>query len=641
MIEYPISFDAAVIGGGHAGCEAAWALAQSGFKTLFLTLDIDRIAQMSCNPSVGGIAKGHITKEIDALGGVMARVADESAIQYRTLNDSKGPAVRASRVQCDTRAYRRAMLMRLSQNANIYFVQAKVDDVLLDDDRHVSGILTDSGVIYRARCAVLCTGTFLHGLCHIGEYKFHAGRSGDGTSERLSDQLQALGIRIRRLKTGTPPRLSGHSLDYSKFEVQPGDREITRLSFYENAPLLPQVPCHIAYTTPKTHEIIRAARERSPLFNGEIRGIGPRYCPSIEDKVFRFSDKERHQIFIEPMGLDTDEIYPAGISSSLPFDVQMAFLHSIPGFEQAHVIRPAYAVEYDALESGQMTHAMNLRKFPSIFVAGQINGTSGYEEAAAQGLMAGINAARYLKGMAPFILRRDEAYIGVMIDDLVMKGADEPYRMFTSRAEFRLSLREDNADLRLSKYGHELGLLNDADFEKYSKKVADIASLCQFLDTTRVSEICSDDGENGQTQRQGLSDKIQIPEDELAKLRQLHGKLSQILKMPDISIETLSHMCGKIQEYHKNVRRCVETQIKFEGYIQRENSRIRDFVEMEKRKIPAGFDFSKVHGLTTEVLQKLQKYQPDNLGVAARISGVTPAAINAIWIALKSHLGVK
>ncbi|MBQ8035649.1 MAG: tRNA uridine-5-carboxymethylaminomethyl(34) synthesis enzyme MnmG, partial [Proteobacteria bacterium] len=368
VIEYPISFDAVVIGGGHAGCEAAWALAQSGFRALLVTLDIDRIAQMSCNPSIGGIAKGHITKEIDALGGLMARVADASAIQYRTLNASKGPAVRSSRVQCDTALYRREMLKRLSSHPNISLVQARVDDVILEDG-HVTGVLVDGGVLYRTRVVVLCTGTFLRGLCHIGEHHFEAGRSGDGVSTRLSGSLEALGVHLKRLKTGTPPRLSAHSLDFSKFEVQPGDEAITRLSFYGDAPLLRQVPCHIAYTTPETHEIIRAARERSPLFNGTIHGIGPRYCPSIEDKVFRFADKDRHQIFIEPMGLETDEVYPAGISSSLPFDVQLRFIRSIPGFEHAHVIRPAYAVEYDAIESGQMTHAMSLRAIPTVFVA--------------------------------------------------------------------------------------------------------------------------------------------------------------------------------------------------------------------------------------------------------------------------------
>lgn len=613
MIEYPILFDAVVIGGGHAGCEAAHALARSGFQTLLMTLDVDRIAQMSCNPSIGGIAKGHITKEIDALGGLMARVADASAIQYRTLNASKGPAVRSSRVQCDTRQYRREMLKRLSEIPNLSLVQAKVGDVLICDGQ-VCGVLAEDGVCYRCRCAVLCTGTFLRGLCHIGEYQFHAGRAGDASSDRLSQRLQEMGIGLKRLKTGTPPRLSRKSLDMAQFECQPGDDPVTPLSFYGSGPSLPQVPCHIAYTTPHTHDIIRAARSRSPLFNGTIHGTGPRYCPSIEDKVFRFADKDRHQIFIEPMGLDTDEIYPAGISSSLPFDVQLEFIHSIPGFEHAHVIRPAYAVEYDALESGQMTHAMNLRQLPSVFVAGQINCTSGYEEAAAQGLMAGINAARFLSGLEPFVLKRSEAYIGVMIDDLVMRGADEPYRMFTSRAEFRLSLREDNADMRLSEYGHQLGLLSDDDFQKFSTKRQHIQQLTDLLLQLKTSDLTPD------------ASRPELPSS---------GRLAQILKMPQVSIEDMARRNPIIQQYPRDVRFCVETNLKFDGYIQRENSRIQAFVDMETRTIPKDFDYKTVHGLTTEILQKLEKYRPANLGEAGRIPEMTPAAINAIWIALK------
>ena len=612
-ITYPIEFDAVVVGGGHAGCEAAWALAKSGLRALVITMDVDRIAQMSCNPSIGGVAKGHLTKEIDALGGIMARVADAAAIQYRTLNASKGPAVRSSRVQCDTREYRRAMLRMLSSEPNIALVQAKVDDVVLADGA-VRGVLTDAGVLYRCRAVVLCTGTFLRGLCHIGEYHFEAGRSGDGTSRRLSETLAAMGVRLKRLKTGTPPRLSAHSLDYSQFEVQAGDPDPAPLSFYGDAPRMPQVPCHIAYTTPHTHDIIRAARERSPLFNGTIHGVGPRYCPSIEDKVFRFADKDRHQIFIEPMGLGTDEVYPAGISSSLPFDVQLEFLHSIPGFEHAHVIRPAYAVEYDAVETGQMTHAMSLRAIPSVFIAGQINCTSGYEEAAAQGLMAGINAARYLHGEEPFVLRRDEAYIGVMVDDLVMRGADEPYRMFTSRAEFRLSLREDNADSRLSRYGHELGLLSDADYDKFLAKEAQIQRLRELLPTLRSADI----------------DKSRVPDDFPAT-----GNLGQIVKMPNVTMDMLAAGNAEIAAFPAAVRYRVEVDAKFEGYIRREEARIATFVDMEKRRIPKNFDYTVVHGLTTEVLTKLQKYRPANLGEAGRIPGVTPAAIQAIWVALR------
>ena len=615
MITYPKSFDAIVIGGGHAGCEAAWALAQSGFKALLITLDIDRIAQMSCNPSIGGVAKGHLNREIDALGGIMAKVADAAAIQYRTLNASKGPAVQSTRLQCDTQLYRREMIRRLSGNPNIFLIQAKVEDVILENNQ-VKGVVVNGDVFYEGRCVVLCTGTFLRGLCHIGDYHFDAGRSGDANSVRLSQRLQELGIRLKRLKTGTPPRLSRRTLDYSQFSVQPGDEEITRLSFYEEQPLLPQVPCHITYTNEKTHDIIRAARERSPLFNGTIHGIGPRYCPSIEDKVYRFPDKDRHQIFVEPMGLETDEVYPAGISSSLPFDVQIEFVHSIPGFEHAHIIRPAYAVEYDAIDTGQMTHSMQLRAIPSIFMAGQINCTSGYEEAAAQGIMAGINAARWLRGDAPFVLRRDEAYIGVLVDDLVMRGADEPYRMFTSRAEFRLSLREDNADLRLSKYGHQLGLLPDEHWQKCVQKQEQIEQLTSRLSRLHVKNL----------NRDRIPNADLIPE---------QGNLAQLLKMPQISMDMLAAGNEEIASYSKAVRRNVEISVKFDGYIQRENARIASFVDMESRKIPSDFDYTKVHGLTTEVLTKLQKYRPANLAEASRISGITPAAINAIWILLK------
>lgn len=615
MIQYPKAFDAVVIGGGHAGCEAAWALAQSGFSTLMITLDIDRIAQMSCNPSIGGVAKGHLAREIDALGGLMARVADATAIQYRTLNASKGPAVQSTRLQCDTQLYRREMLRRLSDNPNLFLVQAKVEDVILEDNQ-VRGVLVNGDIFYQARCAVLCTGTFLRGLCHIGDYHFDAGRSGDSSSIRLSQKLQEMGIRLKRLKTGTPPRLSRRTLDYSQFSVQPGDEEITRLSFYEESPLCPQVPCHITHTTLKTHEIIQAARERSPLFNGVIQGIGPRYCPSIEDKVYRFPDKERHQIFVEPMGLSTDEVYPAGISSSLPFDVQIEFVHSIPGFEHAHIIRPAYAVEYDAIDTGQMSHSMQLRAIPSIFLAGQINCTSGYEEAAAQGIMAGINAARWLRGEEPFVLRRDEAYIGVMIDDLVMRGADEPYRMFTSRAEFRLSLREDNADLRLSKYGHELGLLPENHWKMCQKKQSQIDQLSARLSQMHVRNL----------DRSKIPNAEAIPE---------QGNLAQLLKMPQISLDMFAAGNDEIARYSKPVRQNVEISLKFDGYIQRENARVASFVDMENRKIPQGFDYTKVHGLTTEVLSKLQKYLPANLAEASRIPGMTPAAINAIWILLR------
>ncbi|MCL2326278.1 MAG: tRNA uridine-5-carboxymethylaminomethyl(34) synthesis enzyme MnmG [Proteobacteria bacterium] len=616
-IHYPLSYDAIVVGGGHAGCEAAWALAQSGCRVLLIALSLDRIAQMSCNPSIGGIAKGHLTKEIDALGGLMARIADASAIQYRTLNASKGPAVRSSRVQCDVALYCREMLRRLSSHPNIALAEAKVEDILIENGA-VTGVLVSGNIVYHARTVVLCTGTFMRGICHIGEYRFEAGRSADGVSERLSDHLARSGVRFMRLKTGTPARLSAHSLDYMQFTEQPGDDDITRLSFYEMGPMLPQRPCHIASTTPQTHAIIHEARERSPLFNGQIQGIGARYCPSIEDKIYRFADKAHHQIFIEPMGLDTDEVYPAGISSSLPFDIQLAFLHSIPGFERAHVTRPAYAVEYDALASGQMSFNMALRTLPSLFVAGQINGTSGYEEAAAQGLMAGLNAAAFLQQKDPFILRRDEAYIGVMIDDLIMRGVDEPYRMFTSRAEFRLSLREDNADLRLSDYGHQRKLLTDTDYETFRRKKEHIETLTQWLQDNKAASL----------------DRTQLTEDE-QHLVPTHGTLAQLIKMPEVTLDLLARANPTLAAFPPAVRRSVEIQAKFDGYIRRETSRIEAFVTLENRLIPPNFNYDAVHGLTTEALAKLKATQPRNFSEASRIPSMTPAALNAIWVAMK------
>lgn len=616
-VVYPTSYEAIVVGGGHAGCEAAWALAKRGHAVLLIVMEIDRIAQLSCNPSIGGVAKGHLAKEIDALGGLMARVADATAIQYRTLNASKGPAVRSSRLQCDTTLYRQEMMRRLSQVENLDIVQAEAQEFLIKDGK-LCGVRVLGGVVYQAPVVILCAGTFLRGLCHIGEFQFDAGRAGDASSKKLSTNLIDLGVSLMRLKTGTPPRLSLRSLDLASFEVQHGDPKISRLSHFENGPMLEQRPCYMAYTDAKTHELIRNARERSPMFNGSIEGVGARYCPSIEDKVFRFADKDRHQIFIEPMGLYTDEVYPAGISSSLPYDVQLAFIRSIPGFSRAHVMRPAYAVEYDALQSGQISHDLSLRALPGVFVAGQINGTSGYEEAAAQGLMAGINASLFLRGEAPFVLRRDEAYIGVMIDDLVMRGVDEPYRMFTSRAEFRLSLREDNADLRLSAHGHRLGLLSDTDFRKVERKVAQMAELRAFIETHRAADL----------------DRSKLSDEASAKIPNV-GRLSKIIKMPGVDISLFALANDALAKYDDDVLRCFEIEAKFSGYIARETARIEAFVELESRKIPAQFDYNKVRGLSTEVLNKLKKNRPSNFAEAKRIPGMTPAAINAIWVAMR------
>ena len=617
-IHYPLSYDAIVVGGGHAGCEAAWALAQSGCRVLLIALSLDRIAQMSCNPSIGGIAKGHLTKEIDALGGLMARIADASAIQYRTLNASKGPAVRSSRVQCDVALYCREMLRRLSSHPNIALAEAKVEDILIENGA-VTGVLVSGNIVYHARTVVLCTGTFMRGICHIGEYRFEAGRSADGVSERLSDHLARSGVRFMRLKTGTPARLSAHSLDYMQFTEQPGDDDITRLSFYEMGPMLPQRPCHIASTTPQTHAIIHEARERSPLFNGQIQGIGARYCPSIEDKIYRFADKAHHQIFIEPMGLDTDEVYPAGISSSLPFDIQLAFLHSIPGFERAHVTRPAYAVEYDALASGQMSFNMALRTLPSLFVAGQINGTSGYEEAAAQGLMAGLNAAAFLQQKDPFILRRDEAYIGVMIDDLIMRGVDEPYRMFTSRAEHRLFLRQDNADQRLSHIGHVVGLISDEQMQKVEEKYAVAETEKSRLQSTHVKPSA---------EMELLLKSIDSPSPTTGVC------LADLLKRPGMTYEMLGVLDVNRPKLSSDITEQVEISVKYEGYLKRQQSQIDAMSQIERVKIPNEFDYSNVQGVRLEARQKLAQMRPQTLGQASRISGVNPADITALMVEL-------
>lgn len=630
---HPTHYDAVVIGGGHAGCEAAHALARMGQRTLMLTMNIDTIGHMSCNPAVGGLAKGTLVKEIDALGGLMARVADASAIQYRTLNTRKGPAVRGSRIQADMRVYRQHMSWLLMNTPNLDIKQGTVDDLLLEQHqgRHrVTGVVSKLGVTYMARKVIITTGTFLRGLCHVGLRNFEAGRAGDAASYGLSQTLSDLNLDMRRLKTGTTPRLDARTIDWDGLEVQHGDSPPRRLSFYWDEPMLPQRPCHITTTNPAVHASIAAATDRSPMFTGVIEGIGPRYCPSIEDKVVRFPDKTQHQIFLEPQGLDTHEIYPNGVSTSLPIDVQYRFLRQIPGLSRVEIMRPGYAVEYDAVNPIQLHPSLELRAVSGLFLAGQINGTSGYEEAAAQGLMAGINAARSLQGRDPVILRRDQAYIGVMIDDLVTCGVDEPYRMFTSRAEFRLILREDNADLRLSPLGHDIGLLPTEHFNRLLLKRDRITHARHLLSLHRVPDSlanlalanhCNIEPFKGNPP---LEELLRRPDADAAQLT----RFAAALGLHDLQDALAALSTDEAEQ--------VEIQIRYAGYIERQQLQALRFTEMESLAISPDLDYHKVHGLSFEATERLTAAAPISIGQAARIPGVTPAAIGALMVHLRT-----
>lgn len=624
------TWDVIVIGAGHAGCEAALASARLGQSTLLITMTADNIAAMSCNPAIGGLAKGHLVKEIDALGGSMGFVADETAIQFRTLNQKKGPAVQGTRCQSDMLAYKNLMRSILEQQPNLSISQAEVT-ALLGTNESIEGVITNLGEEIKGKAVIITTGTFLNGTIHIGHTRFSAGRAWEFASSDLSKHLTDRGLNLGRLKTGTTPRLDGRTINFDKLEEQPGDEKYNKFSFWPSKVSLPQVPCHITYTNQKTHDIITENMKLSALYSGAITGIGARYCPSIEDKVMKFPEKDRHQVFIEPTSLNSVEYYPNGISTSLPLNVQLQYIRSIEGLENAEIIRAGYAIEYDYVIPTQLKSTLETKDIKNLYCAGQINGTSGYEEAAAQGMMAGINAALKNQEKDPFILLRNDAYIGVLIDDLISKGTNEPYRMFTSRAEYRLILREDNADFRLSEKSYNIGLLGEEKYKIYQGRVEAAQQVKQFISETRIAPSDVANQLFTENNCQPLPNRM---------------KLAEVLKKPNVTVELLEQISDQpdlepLKNWEENLKKYVETEIKYEGYIQRQDAQIKKYLKVESINIPEELEYKAVGGLSNEVIQKLLQHRPQTLGQASKISGITPAAITILMVAIQKLLKKK